>query len=286
MKEKLRSFACWLGDLLKTDPSLRRHLGNIGYEDVGDVHRDSIFYHEGFEPHRFSAVELSNLGPHDPEWQHVWGVLRNDLKELIIWECDEAVQSVRLLDIDGVGASKSRGPWKSVEEFGRSYGCEHIPRTTESDFAANVGHSFPHSKAPFDFWHAWWNRRMYWMNDDGSHHAASAYVQAREQGLEFSIPSRVTRLRIDVIRARRITNRFHAFVVENRTADALFHVLWPFAVPYQSARYAPAGERLTLLFFPRRSRRASFAAKTIQEFGSPRAVYDFVEFLKTSMAEP
>jgi hypothetical protein len=202
----------------------------------------------------------------------------------LAWQREEHVRDIPLLELSGIGASKSRGPWKTLAEFGRSAVCKDIPGSSDADFQRNMTHSFPQRRQPFLIWKVWWNGRTYWMNDDGSHHAAVAFAQALEQGRQVSIPCSVTHVSVNPMPAQEMIQHFFALVITKRTADMLWHVFYRFEVPFQCAPYAPAGGHLTLLFLPRLSRKASLAADTIFRLTSADKVFDFTQFLRDSIS--
>ena len=273
-----------IGDWLGTDAALRRHLQEVPFEPVGNVHVDSIFYQDGMNPLRLNALEISRR--YSPEYEHLWRALRHNFNDLIVWQQEENVGAIPLSDLTGLMASKSRGPWKTLEEFGRSNACRGIPCSSDDDFQRNMAHSFPKNHQPFSVWKVWWNGRTYWMNNDGSHHAAVAYVQALEQGRKVSIPCTVTHVRVDEARATEIVRYFAAIVIASRTMDRLWRVLARFGVPFQYARYTPAGDHLSLLLLPRSSRKAMLVAEIIMGITSEGEVFEFTQFLRDSILIP
>src|SRR5262249_30070662 len=153
--------------------------------------------------------------------------------------------------------------------------CRGIPHSSDDDFQHNMRHSFPQRYQPFCIEKMWWNGRTYWINCDGSHHAAVAYVQALEQGRQVTIPCTVTHVSVNSMHAQEIIRQFCALVVTHRTMDQLHDVLYRFEVPFQYAPYSPAGEHLSLLFIPRLSRKASLAADTIFRLTLEGKAFDF-----------
>jgi hypothetical protein len=123
----------------------------------------------------------------NPLTDHPLDMIRNRLQDyerewVILQQQEEHVRDIPLLELSGFAVSKSRGPWKTLAEFGRSAACKDIPNSSDADFQYNMTHSFPQRHQPFHIRKVWWNGRTYWMNCDGSHHAAVAFVQALEQG--------------------------------------------------------------------------------------------------------
>ncbi len=233
-------------------------------------------------PHTFTALKLSKM--YSSEYEPLWDSLRTNLKNLVVWQQEGHVRDLPLLELSGIGSSKSRGPWKTLKEFGMSHACQSIPRNSDSDFEKNLLHSFPKKKEPFRVWKVWWNGRTYWMNDDGSHHAAAAYVQALEQKREISIPCAITHIRLDEVRATQIAQHFFGLVVIKKAADRLSDALYRFGVPFQYGTYTPANELLTLLFLPRSSRRATFVAETLLQLTAEDKVFNFTQFIFDSIA--
>jgi hypothetical protein len=272
----------WIGDQLRTDTALRRHLHNVSYEPVGEVHVDSLIYSEGMEPHRFAFLEITRM--RSPGYESLWQALRQNLKNLILKQREEHVRDIPLLELSGLSSSKSRGPWKTFEEFGRAAACQVIPHSSDADFQRNMAHSFPQRHQPFDVWKVWWNGRTYWMNSDGSHHAAAAFVQALDQGRQVSIPCVVTCFSVHPEHAQDIIRQFFALVVTTDTANMLHDVLCHFEIPFQTALYKFTDTPLTLLFLPRSSPKARVAADTIYQLTSEGQVFDFTQFLRDSIA--
>ena len=156
--DTIRKLHHWIDDELKTDAALRRQLHEVSYEPVGEVHVDSLFYPEGMEPHRFASLSFNGL-PFYGEYAQLWETLRQNLKNLIMQQREEHVRDIPLLEISGLESSKSRGPWKTFAEFGRSYACKDIPGSSDDDFQYNMKHSFPKRYQPFNVWKVWWNGR-------------------------------------------------------------------------------------------------------------------------------
>jgi hypothetical protein len=242
---------------------------------------DSIFYMDGMNPLLLNALEISRR--RSPEYEPLWRALRHNLNDLIVWQREECVRDIPLSELTGIMASKSRGPWKTLEEFGRNDDCQGISCSSDDDFQRNMAHSFPKNRQPFIVWNVWWNGRTYWMNEDGSHHAAVAYVQALEQGRKVSIPCTVSHVRVDEARAREIIWHFVALVVTTRVMDRLWQILTLFGAPFQHGYYRPAGDHLNILFLPRSSRKATLVAETIIATASAGEVFDFTEFLRGSI---
>ena len=287
LRDAIKELQHRIGDQLKTDTALRRHLHEVSYEPVGEVHVDSLICQGGMNPHGFASLEISQFKTshrYSAEYAHLWETLQYNLNNLLLWQHEEHVRDIPLLELSGIGASKSRGPWKTLAEFGRSADCQSIPHSSDADFQRNMAHSFPQRRRPFHVWKVWWNGRTYWMNDDGSHHAAVAFVQALEQGRQVNIPCTVTRISVNPVHAQEIIRHFFALVVTTRTADSLWAVLKRFEVPYQCASYIPAGKHLSLLFFPRLSSKASVAADTIFRLTLAGKAFDFTQFLRDSIA--
>ncbi len=282
LRDTIKELQHQVGDQLRTDTALRRHLHEVSYEPVGEVHVDSLIYSDGMAPHRFASLEITRM--YSAEYEHLWENLRHNHKNLLLWQQEEHVRDIPLLELSGIGKSKSRGPWKTLAEFGRSAACQSIPHSSDADFQRNMTHSFPQHRQPFLVWRVWWNGRTYWMNDDGSHHAAVAFVQALEQGRQVSIPCSVTHISVNPVHAQEIIRHFFALVVTTRTADILWDVLYRFEVPFQYASYTPAGAHLRLLFFPRLSPKASLAADTIFQLTLAGKAFDFTQFLRDSIA--
>jgi hypothetical protein len=244
-RDAIKALHRWIGDEFKTNAALRRHLHEVSYEPVGDVHVDSLFYSEGMKPHRFDHMAISRIRSSE-EYKLLWETLRQNLQNLIMRQREEHVRDIPLLELSGIGSSKSSGPWKTLGEFGRSTACQGIPGSSDADFQRNRTHSFPQRHQPFCIWKVWWNGRTYWMNEDGSHHAAVAFAQALEQGRQVSIPCTVTHVSVNPLHAEEIIRQFFALVVTKRTTDILFSILYRFEIPFQHARYTPAGKYLDL----------------------------------------
>ena len=220
-----------------------------------------------------------------PEYAQLWEGLQQNLNNLILWQQEEHVRGIPLLELSGFSSSKSMGgPWKTLAEFGRSDACKDIPGSSDADFQRNMTHSFPQRRQPFRIRKVWWNGRTYWMSPDGSHHAAVAYVQALEQGRHVSIPCTVTHISVNPVYAQEIIRHFFALVVTARTAYLLGEVLNWFKVPFQWAPYYPAGAHLSLLFLPRLSGKARLAAETILRLTLAGKVFDFTQFLRDSIS--
>jgi hypothetical protein len=243
---------------------------------------DSLIYSEGMNPRGFAFSGITRL--RSPGYESLWQALQHNLKNLILKQQEEHVRDIPLLELSGLSSSKSRGPWKTLAEFGRSSACQVIPHSSDVDFQRNMAHSFPQHRQPFHVWKVWWNGRTYWMNSDGSHHAAAAFVQALEQGRQVSIPCTVTHFSVHPEHAQDIIRHFFALVVTTSTVSILLKVLDWFEVPWQYAYYTPAGTHLSLLFFPRSSRKACIAADTILRLTLAGKAFDFTQFLRDSIA--
>jgi hypothetical protein len=148
----------WIGDEFKTNAALRRHLHEVSYEPVGDVHVDSLFYSEGMKPDRIDRLAISWIRSSE-EYEPLWETLRQNLRNLIMRQREEHVRDIPLLELSGLGSSKSSGPWKTLGEFGRSTACQGIPGSSDADFQRNRTHSFPQCHQPFCIWKVWWNGR-------------------------------------------------------------------------------------------------------------------------------
>ena len=286
LRDTIRELQHWIGDEIRTNAALRRHLQEVSWEPVGEVHVvDSLIYTDGTNLCGLNCLEISQRRS-SKNYAHLWETLRHNLKNLILWQQEERVREIPLLELSGIKASKSSGPWKTLAEFGRSAACKDILGSSDADFQRNMTHSFPQRGQPFRIWKVWWNGRTYWMNDDGSHHAAVAFVQALEQGRQVSIPCTVTHISVNPVHAQEIIQHFFAFVVlvTKRTELNLWDVLTRFEVPWQSAPYTLAGEHLRLLFFPRLSRKASVAAETIFRLTLAGKAFDFTQFLRDSIS--
>ena len=282
LRDTIKGLHYWIGDTFKTKAALRRHLQEVSWEPVGEVHVDSLFYSDGMQPERFASLPI--FGKDSPEDAQLWQGLRQQLRNLILWQQEEHVREIPLLELSGLYTSKSRGPWKTLAEFGRSAACQGIPCSNDADFQRNMTHSFPQRDQPFRIRKVWWNGQMYWMNTDGSHHAAVAFVQALEQGRQVSIPCLVTHVSVTPVHAQEIIQHFFALVVTNRTAGLLWDVLCQFEVPFQFADYTPAGNHLTLLVLPRSSRKARLIAETILQQTLAGKAFDFTQFLRDSIS--
>jgi hypothetical protein len=281
IRSKTNELRTWLGEHFKTDAALRRNIEGVPFQLISEVHVDALIYEHGMQHHRFQHIELSRQ--YSPGDNTHWDALNAAMRELLS-EQEDSIRDISLLDISGIQASKSIGRWKSMEEFGRSPNCSNIHRITDSDFEHNVKHSFPTTKHPVTLERIWWNGRLSWVNSDGSHHAAAAYVQALDQGKNFVIPGQIVDVWVNETAGRTIIDNFYGLIVERTVADQLWYILNRFDVPFQHGTYKPAGDHLTLMFFPRSSKKAEVAVSAIQGIGSDTAVFDFVGFLRDSIS--
>ena len=70
LRDSIKELQRQIGDQLRTDTALRRHLHEVSYEPVGEVHVDSLIYSDGMAPHRFASLEITRV--YSAEYEHLW----------------------------------------------------------------------------------------------------------------------------------------------------------------------------------------------------------------------
>ncbi|BDO00200.1 MULTISPECIES: DUF6685 family protein [Enterobacteriaceae] len=136
----------------------------------------------------------------------------------------------------------------------------------------------------------WAERRLYWLNDGGSHHFGAARYQARRQGIAVPLTGRLCRYGVNVPMISAIRQQWHLFAIP---ADELFGCFFdamnafecPFGnsgLPRHMHDTDKSGVDLKLVWLERCHPRASAVADVLSAAGFP----DFGKQLQQLAKEP
>jgi hypothetical protein len=175
-------------DTLRTKRSLRRFLATLGIEpfflgppSVLNGESDLV---EAIQKSRsrLTHIRIASLSDGDPA-NAVWATFERSLKDLVSSRIDCGQRTFSIRDINEILASKSKGAFKSIREFG-AHVAKYYRCSTSAEFQKATSHSFPVGKR-FTIVYRAWTGRCRWHNEDGSHNAAVAQWYAHTHNEDF-----------------------------------------------------------------------------------------------------
>ncbi|HHN6585606.1 TPA: DUF6685 family protein, partial [Escherichia coli] len=111
--------------------------------------------------------------------------------------------SCDITDIRGISASKSMDhDIRDIDEFPVLRCRELAEPVTEEHLRKNMRHWELRLDRMLFAEYPWAERRLYWLNDGGSHHFGAARYQARRLGIAVPLTGRLCRYGVNVPRAR------------------------------------------------------------------------------------
>lgn len=168
-----------------------------------------------------------------PEQRQLGRELLQQLQGLVSTERIKGVQ-VDLRAIDGLFNSRDAGKalWATLADFARARECSHIKCNTDADFAKCVDHAFSKHAGQHSFHTYSWDGRVFWANNDGSHHGAVAHYQAVRQNREFVLEGNLTKHTLNQTAMEWITGRFHVIAATEKAATKLVAIMGDNRIPY------------------------------------------------------
>lgn len=168
-----------------------------------------------------------------PEQRQLGRELLQQLQGLVSTERIKGVQ-IDLRAIDGLFNSRDAGkaPWATLADFASARECSYIKCNTDADFEKCVDHAFSKHAGQHSFHTYSWDGRVFWANNDGSHHGAVAHYQAVRQNREFVLEGNLTKHTLNQTAVEWITGHFHVVAATEKAATKLVAIIGDNGMPY------------------------------------------------------
>ena len=150
-----------------------------------------------------------------------------------------SIEYIDLTSIDGCSDSRdelSARAYRTLRDWGSRltppfYAQGHT--SPHDQIHACLKHSFPtHATKPIEVYDLLWSRHpRYWLNGDGSHHAAYAIFTAAARGITQEIQAKITRFQVNADTVARLEQLYGAYVMTDTEWGAAMG--WAQDAPYQ-----------------------------------------------------
>lgn len=225
------------------------------------------------------------------EWRYAHGhydlnyVIIDDLNRLFRqsvtkeWKCD-------IRDITAVSFSKAKLEcYETLDHFAEERCREYIGDVSIAGLRKNLSHYGIRilQENSDDYLIKYeWDRRLFWVNADGSHHFSAARYIAGELGVPVDIKSKLVEYKIDRSALRNLALRYEAFVLSDqcdRFSVGFHHFMRQFKASYIKKRMLSPYEHSFVILLPVEERRSMKVAEVLREHGAFDLWSYFVKFL-------
>lgn len=199
--------------------------------------------------------------------------------------------SCDITDIRGISASKSMDhDIRDIDEFPVLRCRELAEPVTEEHLRKNMRHWELRLDRMLFAEYPWAERRLYWLNDGGSHHFGAARYQACRLGIAVPLTGRLCRYGVNVPMISAIRQQWHLFAIPaDELFGSFFDAMNAFECPFGNSGLPrhmhdtdKSGVDLKLVWLERGHPRASAVADVLSAAGFP----DFGKQLQQLAKEP
>lgn len=186
--------------------------------------------------------------------------------------------SCDITDIRGILVSKSmEHDIRDIDEFPIIRCKEMAEPVTEEHLKKNMRHQEIRLSNMLFAEYPWAERRLYWLNDGGSHHFSAARYQARRLGIAVPITGTLCRYKVNVQMVSVLRNKWHLLVIpKDELFDIFFGVMDSFECAFGCSDLPPrmhdenkSGVALKLIWLDRDNPRANAVAAVLTRAGFP-----------------
>lgn len=193
-------------------------------------------------------------------------------KEYIpLFSCD-------ITDIRGISVSKSmEHDIRDIDEFPIIRCREMAEPVTEEHLKKNMRHRELRLDNMLFAEYPWAERRLYWLNDGGSHHFGAARYQARRLGIAVPLTGTLCRYSVNVQMISALRNKWHLMVIpKDELFGCFFDAMEAFKCAFGCSDLPPrmhdkdkSGVALKLIWLDRGNPRANAVAAVLTRAGFP-----------------
>lgn len=186
--------------------------------------------------------------------------------------------SCDITDIRGISASKSmEHDIYDIDEFPIMRCREMAEPVTEEHLKKNMCHWELRLDNMLFAEYPWAERRLYWLNDGGSHHFGAARYQARRLGIAVPLTGKLCRYSVNVQMISVLRNKWHLLVIpKDELFGIFFDAMEAFECAFGCSDLPPrmhdedkSGVALKLIWLDRGNPRANAVASVLTRAGFP-----------------
>lgn len=233
----------------------------------------SICWHAGPPLHRLPELPRGALsGPVQEDKADAHAMLVR-----VIEQRRQAVVSLDLRCITGIGGGEAEDEFTSLEDYAASGQCRQIRIISYQDFLRTLDRALPKlaSGAPVLLRRATWRgERLFWAGEQHNAALACAIVYARRRGLEILIQAEICNYSVSTPGLDELDQRFHmlAMPVQAWSDPAFMGLLLDNQLPYSRLSLMGTSGAPECLLLPKQSAAASAFGEGLRLAGAPDVV--------------
>lgn len=187
------------------------------------------------------------------------------------FECD-------ICDINGLSASKSSdSDIIDIDEFPHKACVEMVEPVTAEHLQENMRHRGIRLDQMRFADYPWTERRIFWLNEDGSHHLAAARYQARRLRTPVPLTGTLYRYHVNGQMIVALRNKWHMFLIpDNDLLGSFFDAMKDFECPFGNGELprnmhddTKISEKLCVIWLERGARKPDAVARVLARAGFP-----------------
>lgn len=186
--------------------------------------------------------------------------------------------SCDITDIRGISASKSdEHDITDIDEFPMRRCPSFVEPVTADHLQENMRHRGIRLDQMRFADYPWTERRIYWLNEDGSHHLAAARYQARRLGSRVPLTGTLYRYHVDGQMIAALRNKWNMFLIPDKDLlGSFFDAMKDFECPFGNGELpgnmhddTKISEKLCVIWLERGARKPDAVARVLAQAGFP-----------------